>query len=267
MKKSYVPKTLTEYLTESKSIPLKRKYGERPAITAGTNAPLRNQVLSFVSESGTVSKRDLKQFIMGLKEGGSTVAAANMFIKRNSQYFVTELKEGVTYFKLSNLGKRLVNQFVPAESSNVSEAVKNARFKLSSLLESTRKNRKLNEDDEPEEMEEPEETEDFEVPEDEMEAGEIDGEGPAEEVDFEPEPEPEVETEEQSDEADNFEYEEDDEKIVLTYYKNGSGAKEELEGEEFEDEMEPEEDEEDLGDRPEDEEPREFDFKDKGRPG
>lgn len=274
MKKSYVPKTLTEYLTESKSIPLKRKYGERPAITAGTNAPLRNQVLSFVSESGTVSKRDLKQFIMGLKEGGSTVAAANMFIKRNSQYFVTELKEGVTYFKLSNLGQRLVRQFVPVEG-NVSESVKNARQSLSVLLESTRRNRKLNEDED----EEPEETEDFEVPEDEMEDGEleaseIDDEGPAAEIDFERDEEPEVEVgEEQSDEADNFEYEEDDEKIVLTYYKNGSGeAKEELEGEELEEpvegeEFEAEEDEDDLGDRPEDEEPREFDFKDKGRPG
>jgi len=291
MKKSYVPKTLTEYLTESKSIPLKRKYGERPAITAGANAPLRNQVLSFVSESGTVSKRDLKQFIMGLKEGGATVAAANMFIKRNSKYFVSELKEGVTYFKLSNLGRRLVNQFIPAEG-NVSESVKNARKSLSMILESSRRNRKLNEDED----EEPEETEEFEVPEDEMEDGEleaaeIDGEGPAAEIDFERDEEPEVETEEQSDEADNFEYEEDDEKIVLTYYKNGSGEAEELEpegeelepeegeelepeeGEELEpeegEELEPEEGEEDedLSDRPEDEEPREFDFKDKGRPG
>jgi hypothetical protein len=103
MKKTYVPKTLNEFLSESKSIPLKRKYGERPAVIAGANAPLRNQVLSFVAESGSVSKRELKQFILGLKEGGSTVAAANMFIKRNSQYFITENKGDVTYFRLSNI--------------------------------------------------------------------------------------------------------------------------------------------------------------------
>jgi len=291
MKNQYVPKTLTEFLTESKSITLKRKYGERPTITAGTNAPLRNQVLSFVAESGTVDKRELKAFILGLKEdGAATVAAANMFLKRNAKYFITESRDGITYFKLSNLGHRLVSQFIPEETANVSESVKNARQSLSLILESARKKRldeqtlippSISEDDDDDGT--GEETPEFEVPEDgEVEADAVDGEGPAAEIDFEDEvEEPEEGEEEGSVETDQFEYEEDDEKIVLTYYKNGSGeaeededeedlepeeGEEELEPEEGEEELEPEEGEEGLEERPE-EESREFDFKDKGRPG
>jgi hypothetical protein len=294
MKKQYVPKTLSEYLGESNSITLKRKYGERMPITAGTNAPLRNQVLSFVAESGSVSKRDLKQYILGLKEGGSTIAAANMFIKRNAKYFLMESRNGVTYFKLSNLGKRLVNQFVPTQDANVSESVKIARNKLSAILEQKRalKEQELPEeeleDELPDEELEGEELQ-SDFPED-VEADEIDGEGPAEEVEFDEDrfsEEPEEGEEGDHDESDNFEYEEDDEKITLTYYKNGSGAEDELEGEELpEDELEDEnfEDEDELegeefpeDELPEDEleedvdrpvdEPREYDFKDKGRPG
>lgn len=285
MKNQYVPKTLSEYLGESKSITLKRKYGERPTITAGANAPLRNQVLSFVAESGSVSKKDLKQFILGLREGGSTPAAASMFIKRNAKYFLSENKNGITYFKLSNLGQRLVNQFVTTQEANVSERVNAAKRKLSTILDETRKERnyvkEAVEDDveddveiPSEEDEEDVETPEFDVPEDEIEADEIDGEGPADEVDFEEdrfeeEPEDHAET-------DQFEYEEDDEKIVLTYYKQpkDEDLDDELEDEELEDDELEDEDldqledeDEELGERPEDEEPREYDFKDKGRPG
>ena len=126
MKKNYVPKTLSEYLNESKSITLKRKYGESPSVIVGTNAPLRNQVLSYVAESGSVSKINLKKFIIGLKEGGASPAAANMFIKRNSKYFITETRGNQTFFKLSNLGKRLTNQFVNTNNLDVSEAIKEA---------------------------------------------------------------------------------------------------------------------------------------------
>ena len=239
MKKKYVPKTLNEFLSETKTITLKRKYGERPTVTVGTNAPIRNQVLSYVAESGAVSKPDLKKYILGLREGGVSVAAANMFIKRNAKYFITENKDGITYYKLSNLGKRLVNRFVPAENADVSESVKTAREKLSMILESKKS---INEQDELED-------EEFELPDDEdLPAETIDDEGPAEEIDYEeevPEEPEEVEVELEA-EADQFEYEEDDEKITLTYYKEPRESEIEAE-EEFE--------------------ARKYDFKDKGRPG
>lgn len=278
MKKQYVPKTLTEFLSESKSIPLKRKYGERPTIFAGTNAPLRNQVLSFVAESGSVSKIELKKFILGLKEGGSTPAAANMFLKRNARYFVAESRNGITRFKLSNLGQRLVNRFAPGVNTSLSESDENQKRKLSEVFV---------EDEQIDGSYENKDTSDFEVPDEEIEADTVDGTGPAAEVDFEDDRFDEPEGEEKEDEGENFEYEEDDEKIVLTYYKNKPEAEEdevpkpeeteviEPEGEEVEEpEIEDEDEDEDYADeeieegsgRPR-EESRKFDFKDRGRPG
>lgn len=277
MSKTYVPDSLSEYLGESKSITLKRKYGERPTITAGTQAPLRNQVLSFVAENVSVSKLDLKRFIVGLKEGGSTPAAANMFIKRNARFFITESKNGITYFKLSNLGQRLVSKY-SQPSPIISESKSNPLNK---------RFRKLNENSPfPIDGEEPAavEFEDDRFGENIPFDSEID-DAEGEQPEMEPEMEEPKEMEEPEKEDENFDYYEDDEKIVLTYYKTGE--------EESEEETEPEETdelgEEDLegleeGEVPEDEdeedddfsaegasrphdEPREFDFKDKGRPG
>ena len=122
MKKQYVPVTLDAYLNESKSITLKRKYGERQPVVVGVNAPLRNQVLAFVSEGKKVSKVELKKFIAGLNEASKNpVAAATMWIKRNAKFFITENKNGVTYFKLSTIGKRLANRLEPVAISESEE--------------------------------------------------------------------------------------------------------------------------------------------------
>lgn len=278
MSKNYVPKTLTEFITESRSIPLKRKYGERPAITAGANAPIRNQVLSYVAESGSVSKIDLKKFIVGLREGGSTPAAANMFIKRNAKYFVTENKNGVTYFKLSDLGQRLVNQFVTSHEGNVSEAVKEARTKVSAIFKSRKRGNILNED---------EETPEFEVPEDE-EFEDMDNEGPAAEIGFDDDKE-DFDLEQDEDDLENedetieelkdrvakleaqlaelldLEKEEhpelNDEDEEFDDLEN-----EDMEDEEFDDTDIDEDEFEDM-DEVDNFQTRKYDFKDKGRPG
>lgn len=128
MKKNYVPITLESFLSESKSITLKRGYGKREPIVVGAKAPLRNQILTFVSESQKVSKVELKRFIAGLNETSKNpIAAANMWIKRNAKFFVTENKNGITYFKLSNIGKRLANRLTPV---SISESEKNIRTHL-----------------------------------------------------------------------------------------------------------------------------------------
>ena len=69
MKQNYVPITLDQYLNESKTITLKRGYGERKPVVVGSNAPIRNQILAYVAENQSVSKGDLKRFIAGLNEG------------------------------------------------------------------------------------------------------------------------------------------------------------------------------------------------------
>jgi len=240
MGKNYVPKTLSEFLLESKSITLKRKYGERPAVNAGVNAPLRNRVLSFIAESDSVSKADLKKFIMGLKEGGSPVAA-NMFISRNAKYFITESKNDNTYFKLSNLGERLINQFT--KSNNLSESFVTARKKFSSILENRDRSVQIEDDDNNENFD-VEETEDEIIftyhknkPED------IDDDDDSEEVEFKDD-DIDVDDEDEENELESEDDDEDDEDVE--------------ENDELEDD--------DLDDI-EDYEDRSFDFKDKGRPG
>jgi len=114
MKQNYVPVTLDQYLNESKTITLKRGYGEKKPVVVGSNAPIRNQILAYVAENQRVSKGDLKRFIAGLNEGSNNPnASAIMWLKRNAQFFVTESKEGQTFFKLSPVGKRLSDHFVP----------------------------------------------------------------------------------------------------------------------------------------------------------
>lgn len=113
MNKNYVHTTLGSFLNESKSIMLKRKYGSNDSVIVGSNAPLRNQVLSYVFENVKVSKNELKRFIAGLNEGSrNPLAAANMWLNRNERFFIAESKNGITYYKLSPIGKRLSNTFI-----------------------------------------------------------------------------------------------------------------------------------------------------------
>ena len=281
MSKLYVPNSLSEYLGESKSITLKRKYGERPSIQVGTMAPLRNQVLSYVAENLSVSKLDLKRFIVGLKEGGATPASANMFIKRNAKYFLTENRAGVTYFKLSPLGKRLVGQFKPVENTILENQHVNEKFEKSKKIPEMAEDFLDDED-----KDEPASDVDFEEGDRFGDEDDIKPDAEIDDVDEDPDIESAEEGGEKEDEDDNFEYFEDDEKIVLTYYKDGTEKEDEDEDEDAviepdeEDELndkdldddedlekEPPEDElEETLDRPT-EPTRHFDFKDKGRKG
>ena len=118
--KNYVPITLDQYINESKSITLKRGYGGQNPVVVGANAPVRNQILSYVAEGLKVPATDLKKFIAGLNETNANPnAAANMWLRRNGKFFITESKGGQTFFKLSKLGQRLVNSF--AAPQQVSE--------------------------------------------------------------------------------------------------------------------------------------------------
>ena len=108
--RKYVPISLDAFLNESKTILLKRKYGENEPIVVGSNAPLRNQILTYVNENNKVSKEDLKKFISDLnEESKNPIASTNMWMIRNAKFFITENRNGITYYKLSDIGKRLVN--------------------------------------------------------------------------------------------------------------------------------------------------------------
>jgi hypothetical protein len=116
MKKNYVPTSLDQYLNENKSITLTRQYGNKPAEVVGSRAPLRNQVLAYVMENVKVTRTELKKFIAGLNETSKNPnAAANMWFKRNEKFFISESKGGVTSYKLSKLGEKLVNTLAPKQ--------------------------------------------------------------------------------------------------------------------------------------------------------
>ena len=240
--KKYVSSDFNKYLLESKTILLKRKYGERPTIMASINGPVRNKVLSFVAESGSVSKRELKEFILGLKENRSNLAAANMFLKRNAKYFITENRNGITYYKLSDLGRRLFNRLTSIEDLNISES------KRIPINEPKRKPLDVTLDDE--DLED----RDFDL----------------EDRDFDDEDLEEYTEEKQEVETDQFEYEEDNDKIQLTYYKNPD-AHEFEEDDELEESEEFDEDEDEFKFKKDIKRPKEpfrkYDFRDKGQPG
>ena len=107
----YVSENMGDFLNNSRKEPkkvnesfhrtaeIKRKYGERPTVSVGTQAPLRNRVLSYIAENVRVSKNQLRQYIIGLSEGNAKPAAISMFLKRNVQFFIIESKNGETFFK------------------------------------------------------------------------------------------------------------------------------------------------------------------------
>ena len=124
-RKSYVPTTLGQYLNENKSITLTRKYGEKQPVVVGSRAPMRNAVLSFVSENAKVSRVSLKRFIAGLNETSKNpAAAANMWLKRNQRFFESTTASGVTTYKLSKLGEKLVHVIQPQTTGALSEETK-----------------------------------------------------------------------------------------------------------------------------------------------
>jgi len=142
--KVYAPTSLDSFINESKTITLKRSYAGQPPVTVGSKAPVRNQIISYVAEGKRVAKSDLRNFISGLNEGKSKPAAANMWLKRNSKFFVTENKNGVTYYKLSKIGQRLAEMLAPKQQEAITETEKKPGKNLRRILGA-----KTNESDNP----------------------------------------------------------------------------------------------------------------------
>ena len=107
--RKYVSTSLDGYLNESRAFMLKRGYGEKKPVIVGAKGNVRDHVLPFVAESEGVSGEELFNFISGLNEGTKR-SAVKMWMKRNSHFFVTESKNGETFFKLSKLGERLLKE-------------------------------------------------------------------------------------------------------------------------------------------------------------
>ncbi len=99
--------TFEDYMLTEGLVVFKRKYTENfPARTVSDTAPVRERVLSFVREKGTVTHKELMEFFKGLNEetGGTT---SRKWVNKNSRYFVVKEKNNIKTYTLSAIGKRV----------------------------------------------------------------------------------------------------------------------------------------------------------------
>jgi len=110
-------KSYKSFLNERRTIQVKRKYGKYASTVVGANAPVRQKILGFVSEQGSCCKTDLMEYIKSANEESGRKTSPQ-WIKKNSRYLVTFEKNGETHYKLSKLGKRVINATNINESNN-----------------------------------------------------------------------------------------------------------------------------------------------------
>lgn len=100
---------LPSKVDERKTIQVKRKYGPYEPINVGKNAPVRNNILGFISEKGSCTKKELMEYINGKNEvSGSRTGFS--WLSKNKKYIIEFDSNGQKCCKLSKLGKRVVNK-------------------------------------------------------------------------------------------------------------------------------------------------------------
>lgn len=106
-----------EDFTNEKHIVFKRKYTiNHPEQKVGAIAPIREKVLSFLSEKGSVSKTDMMQFISGLNEesGGKT---SRKWLNKNTHLVSVTEKNGEKHYSLTATGKRVHDKIVKSANA------------------------------------------------------------------------------------------------------------------------------------------------------
>lgn len=105
----------TEFATKvnEAKVTLKRKYGVHPPHIVGSHAPIRERVLAFVKEKGTVSEEEVQQYIQGIREEGGKEGSSK-WLKYNTQYF--NIKNGNV--AISQKGERFLASKTLNEESN-----------------------------------------------------------------------------------------------------------------------------------------------------
>jgi predicted transcriptional regulator len=105
-----------EYVNEG-HIVLKRKYtNAHPEKKVGSKAPIREKILSFVAENGSVSKEQMMEFISGLNEesGGKT---SRKWLNKNTHLVTVTEKNGTKTYSLTRMGKKLHEKIVKSANA------------------------------------------------------------------------------------------------------------------------------------------------------
>lgn len=94
---------------EGRIVTVKRKYADRPAKTVQLITPVRNKILSFVSEKDVVSEDELKEFLKQFNEehGRNTNIK---WIKKNKNLFRITNENGIKCYRLSKYGRKVLNK-------------------------------------------------------------------------------------------------------------------------------------------------------------
>jgi len=103
--------TFDEFITEG-HIVFKRKYTDaHPEKKVGATGPIREKILSFLHEKGTVNKTEMMEFISGLNEetGGKT---SRKWLNKNSHLVIVTEKDGTKFYTLSKTGQRIHSKIV-----------------------------------------------------------------------------------------------------------------------------------------------------------
>ena len=94
------------FVNEAKVL-AKRKYTDSyPEHVVSDKAPIREKVLAFVQEKGSVSRDELLEFLTGINEetGGNT---SMKWVHKNARYFNVREKNGYKIYSLSTIGERV----------------------------------------------------------------------------------------------------------------------------------------------------------------
>ena len=109
-------------------ISIKRKYTEaHPAVEVSDHAPVREKVLGWVSEKGTVTKTELSQFLKGINEETGR-GSASKWLSRNTRFFNVKEANGEKVFALSAMGKKVHEAILRSREKRVNESAEIDRY-------------------------------------------------------------------------------------------------------------------------------------------
>lgn len=98
--------TYEQFLSEALHV-VKRKYTElHPAKMISDYAPVRERVLSYIQEKGSVTESALKEFLKLTNEETGRKTSME-WVKANSKYFTVKEANGEKTFSLSKEGNRI----------------------------------------------------------------------------------------------------------------------------------------------------------------
>lgn len=110
-------KSFNDYMLTEGKVVYKRKYTDAyPAKAVSDVAPVREKILSFVREKGSVTHTEIMEFVRLMNEetGGHT---SRKWLNKNSHYFKIAEKNGTKTYTLSPIGKRVHESIMKQKAS------------------------------------------------------------------------------------------------------------------------------------------------------